>query len=129
MGVFRQRVYLTGDGTHYVPEGDPDAAFLAFPVGAQLSDALIAQRGLEAFTVAGNPAVRGFPVHNGPMLIPNPAGTNPPGHATASVPGVPAEVAPVVTVAPVTTPAPATTAAARDQSNRAAGKPARSREV
>ena len=137
MAVFTQRVYLTGDGLRYVPEGHAEAAFLAHPVGAEISDRLVEARGLEAFTRPG-------PVHQPPSMVITtdgavlpvapttgvlPAGTTPPGHATPSVPGVPAEVAPVVVANAPGPQSAAEAAAARTQANRASGKPARSREV
>lgn len=108
--MITQRVYLTDDG-RYVGEGDPDAAFLAYTPGTEVADRLVAHRGLEKWASVGAPAVNASvvigPDASGRMTMtsaplttvpgPVPVGTVPPGHATASVPGIPAEVAdPVV---------------------------------
>lgn len=96
--MIMQRVYLTNDG-RYVGEGDPDAAFLAYTPGTEVADRLVAHRGLEKWASVGTP-VRNASVVIGPdasgrmtMASAPAVGTVPPGHATASHPAVPAEVA------------------------------------
>jgi hypothetical protein len=132
--IISQRVYRTGDG-RYVGEGDVDAAFLAYPIGTELSDREVRQLGLEQWAIAGvvarNAAVvigtdasgrRTMASAGDPLVAPIspagvPVGTVPAGHATASHPGVPAEVTdPVVNAdgthrgeAPRTAPARTTT--------------------
>lgn len=108
--VITQRVYRTNDG-RFVGEGHPDAAFLAYPAGTEVADNLVAHYGLGQWVSTGRPAQRaivvpgvnagttsGGPIVGDPLTTPvRGVGTIPPGHATASIPGVPAEVAdPVV---------------------------------
>lgn len=112
--IITRRVYRTNDG-RFVGEGDPDAAFLAYSAGTEISDRLAERYGLTGWGQSGQvvrtPSVviatdaSGTPTMasvGAPLSTPvqpdrQQVGTRPPGHATASIPGVPAEVAdPVV---------------------------------
>jgi hypothetical protein len=103
--IITRRVYRTNDG-RFVGESDPDAAFLAYPAGTEISDRLAEQYGLTSWVRSGHvvrtPSVviatdpSGTPTMASVGAPLTPVGTVPPGHATASIPGVPAEVAPPV---------------------------------
>lgn len=138
--IISQRVYLTSDG-RYVGHGDPDAAFLAYPVGYEISDRLAEQRGLVQFCSSGvpvqPPSVVIGPDTAGRMTMTSvapPVGTIPPGHATASDSAVPAETADPVANADGTfrgqQVVPPKSAATQPTTSRPAAKPVRTaREV
>jgi hypothetical protein len=151
MAIFTARVYRTNDG-RYVSHGHPDAAFLAFAPGTEIGDTQAERWGVTEWVRMGpRPASmvmnsRGDVVAVSPITgrVRTPTGTIPPGHATASQPGVPAEVAPpVVAVADVVSttaepapevvvvkPKPATTTSTPNTPSRAGKTPGRpSREV
>lgn len=131
--IITKHVAVTNDG-RYVLETHPDAAFLAYAPGAEVSDEVVAERGLGEWVtdtrVARRPSVIvGRNAQGQPVMEPaRSVGTVPPGHATASHPAVPAEVAEPVANADgtfrgqVADPA----AAPRQQATRTtpAGKPA-----
>lgn len=143
--IITRHVAVTNDG-RYVEETHPDAAFLAYSPGAEVSDEVVAARGLSSWVApvhaVRGPSVlvgrdaRGQPVMTPTRITPAPVGTIPPGHATASHPGVPAETAAPVANADgtqrgevavvVSAPAPAS----QQTTRTTAGKPARTtREV
>lgn len=143
MRVITRHIYRTSDGQYVLESELTGSGVLAYAPGNAVPDHEVEQRGLTAWTtdqavprptlVVDREAASRPLVFDADGRRVRPVGTIPPGHATASVPGVAAEVAPpVVAVADVTPsnpPPPATAAAERSQSNRNAGKPARSREV
>jgi hypothetical protein len=139
MAIFTQRVYRTNDG-RYVGHGHPDAAFLAFAPGHEIGDALAEQWGVTDWVRMGpRPPSMVMNARGDVTSILTPTGTIPPGHATASPPGVAPEVAPpVVAVADlaaapeavVVQPKPATTTTTPNTTSNRPGKPGRqSREV